>query len=98
MYGYEFRYPYILAEIHFHWSNNASTGSEHSVNNQFYPMEAHLVHFNSKYSNFSAAAASGSPSALAVLGVFIAEGKENTVNSGFDTIATNIPRYGLLFL
>ncbi|KAG4078122.1 hypothetical protein HA402_002173 [Bradysia odoriphaga] len=92
MYGYEFCSRYIFAEIHFHWGYNASTGSEHSVNNKFYAMEAHLVHFDSKYSNFTVAAASGDPSALAVLGVFIAEGSESSHNSGFKTIADNIPQ------
>ncbi|XP_037049549.1 putative carbonic anhydrase 3 [Bradysia coprophila] len=92
MYGYEFCSEYILAEIHFHWGYNASTGSEHSINNKFYAMEAHLVHFDSKYSNLTVAAASRDPSALAVLGVFIAEGSESNYNSGFETIADNIPQ------
>lgn len=96
MYGHELDPSYILAEIHFHWGYNASTGSEHSVKNKFYAMEAHLVHFSSKYSNVSMAAASGDPSALAVLGVFIAEGKEKSSNEGFDTIAANIPQYDFI--
>ncbi len=92
MYGYEFHYPYTFAEIHFHWGHDDSTGSEHAIDNEFYAMEAHLVHFDSKYNNYSTAVESGDPKALAVIAVFIASGTENDYNSGFDTIATNIPK------
>ena len=49
---------YELIQFHFHHP------SEHTVENQFYPMEAHFVH-KSKAGNF------------AVLGVFLKEGREN---------------------
>lgn len=55
-------------------------------------MEAHLVHYDSKYDNFSAAANSGDPKGLAVIAVFIAEGRDSHHHSGFETIATNIPK------
>lgn len=90
MCGYQLNPSYNFAEIHFHWGYNSSTGSEHSVKNGFYAMEAHMVHFNSKYPNLTVAAESGDPSALAVLGIFIAEGNEKNENAGFDTIAANI--------
>lgn len=92
MAGYEFDYPYIFAQIHFHWGYDDSTGSEHSIDNEFYPMEAHLVHYDSKYNNFSAAASSGDPKALAVIAVFITEGHDWHHHTGFNTIATNIPK------
>lgn len=92
MYGYEFHYPYTFAEIHFHWGHDDSTGSEHSIDNEFYAMEAHLVHYDSKYSNFTAAVDSGEAKALAVIAVFIAEGYSKDNNAGFETIATNIPK------
>lgn len=90
--GYEFDYPYIFAQIHFHWGYNNGTGSEHSIDDEFFPMEAHLVHYDSKYSNFSEAANSGDPKALAVIAVFITEGCDLNHHTGFDTIATNIPK------
>lgn len=89
--GYDFDYPYIFAQIHFHWGYDDRAGSEHSVDRGFYPMEAHLVHYDSKYENFSAAASSGDPKALAVIGVFITEGYNWHHHDGFETIANNIP-------
>lgn len=93
VYGYKFDYPYIFAEIHFHWGYEGATGSEHSIDNAFYPMEAHLVHYDSKYANFSAAANSGNPKALAVIAVFITEGYYRNQHTAFNTIVENIPRY-----
>lgn len=90
--GYEFDYPYIFAQIHFHWGYDDETGSEHSIDNEFYPMEAHLVHYDSKYANFTAAANSGDPKGLAVIAVFITEGHDRNYHTGFDTIAENIPQ------
>ncbi|MDJ0715539.1 MAG: carbonic anhydrase family protein [Prochloraceae cyanobacterium] len=49
-----------LLQFHFHHP------SEHVISNEHFPMEAHLVHRNSK-------------GELAVLGIFIKEGRENQV-------------------
>ncbi|XP_037043405.1 putative carbonic anhydrase 3 [Bradysia coprophila] len=92
--GYEFDYPYIFAQIHFHWGYADESGSEHSIDNEFYSMEAHLVHYDSKYANFSEAANSGDPKGLAVIAVFITEGHDWSHHTGFDTIAENIPQFG----
>lgn len=91
MYGYE-NYPYTFAQIHFHWGHDSTTGSEHAIEDEFYSMEAHLVHYDSKFDNFTAAVNSGEPKALAVIAVFIAEGFHMHHNAGFDTIADNIPK------
>lgn len=91
MSGYELQNPYTLAEIHFHWGRDDSSGSEHALNKRFYAMEAHLVHYNSKYESFAAAVNSSDSNALAVVGVFVASGDEGDCNAGFDTIAANIP-------
>ena len=40
---------YIFAQFHLHWGNSSSEGSEHTVNGESYPLELHLVHYNSKY-------------------------------------------------
>ena len=42
---------YLFKQFHFHWGSSDDTGSEHKVNGNFYPLEMHLVHFNSKYDN-----------------------------------------------
>lgn len=45
--------------------DSGNKGSEHLFNNTQYPMEMHLVNYNSKYPNASAALASGDKDALA---------------------------------
>jgi len=40
---------FIFAQGHFHWGNKTSVGSEHLVRGRAFPLELHLVHFNSKY-------------------------------------------------
>lgn len=43
---------YIFEQMHLHWSEKDDLGSEHTIDGIKYSMEAHLVHFNEKYSNF----------------------------------------------
>ena len=50
--------------------------SEHTINGRHYPMEMHLVHISKDKK-------------LAVIGVFIEEGRHNEV---FDTIWSNLPK------
>ncbi|RUS78692.1 hypothetical protein EGW08_013547, partial [Elysia chlorotica] len=59
---------YILSQFHFHWGSGSRRGSEHSLDGQHYPMELHLVHYQSHLN--SIAAAVDQPSGLAVLGYF----------------------------
>ena len=40
---------YQFAGLHFHWGSESNEGSEHTVEGQAYPLELHLVHFNSEY-------------------------------------------------
>ncbi|KAJ7371417.1 nickel cation binding [Desmophyllum pertusum] len=37
---------YQLAVIRFHWGHDDSSGSEHSINEQNYPLEVQLIHWN----------------------------------------------------
>ena len=39
---------YEFAQLHFHWGDSENKGSEHQIDGQAFPMEAHLVHFNTK--------------------------------------------------
>lgn len=55
---------YRVLQMHMHWGNNDSTGSEHTVNGGQYPLELHIVHSKMP------AAPMGSGEALAVIGVF----------------------------
>ncbi|XP_036059942.1 carbonic anhydrase 2-like [Onychomys torridus] len=55
-------------QFHFHWGSSDGHGSEHTVNKTKYAAELHLVHWNTKYSDFGKAAQQ--PHGLAVLGLF----------------------------
>lgn len=54
------------AQLHFHWGDIDTKGSEHLYNRMAYPLEMHIVNFNSKYGNLTQAASQ--PDGLAVLG------------------------------
>jgi carbonic anhydrase len=53
---------YKFHSLHIHWK------SEHTVNNNYYDAELHLVHFNAKYQTLADAV--GQTDGLAVLGIF----------------------------
>ena len=36
-----------LLQLHFHWGENDTLGSEHAVDGEKFPMEMHLVHMTS---------------------------------------------------
>jgi carbonic anhydrase len=59
---------YKLAQFHMHWGSDVGGGSEHTVNGKQYPMELHLVHYNTKYGDISTAL--NYADGLAVIGVF----------------------------
>ena len=35
---------YNILQIHFHWGNDSSRGSEHTYDNTKFPLEMHIVH------------------------------------------------------
>ena len=60
---------YRFYNIHFHWGSTSGSGSEHTVDGGSYPLEMHLVHYNSRYMSIGEALESGTTDALAVIGV-----------------------------
>ncbi|KAK2712638.1 hypothetical protein QYM36_011357, partial [Artemia franciscana] len=64
-----------LAQVHFHWGSNGTHGSEHALDFKRFPAELHLVHWNTKYGNFSDALQKYD--GLFVLGVFVMESKSD---------------------
>lgn len=60
---------YVFEQMHFHW------GAEHTVDGVRYPLELHLVHYDKKYENFSAAMQH--KNGLAVVGVLFELSKED---------------------
>lgn len=69
-----FRYPaknngkYKLLQIHFHWGETDSEGSEHLLGGKPFSAEMHLVHYSTEYDSAGSAIKSGSGDALAVIG------------------------------
>ncbi|KAM4689455.1 carbonic anhydrase-related protein isoform 2-T5 [Discoglossus pictus] len=71
--GHEFE----LHEVRFHWGKENQRGSEHTVNFKAFPMELHLVHWNSTlYRNVEEAM--GQVHGIAIISLFV-QGKSKTV-------------------
>ncbi|XP_053361734.1 carbonic anhydrase 5A, mitochondrial isoform X2 [Clarias gariepinus] len=67
---------YRLCQFHFHWGENNTWGSEHTVDRHLYPAELHLVHWNAdKFALFEEAIME--ENGLAVIGVFLKVGKRH---------------------
>jgi len=62
-------------QMHAHWGACRGRGSEHTVDGKEYDAEFHIVHYNTKYGTPGDAV--DKPDGLAVLGMFITEGKEH---------------------
>ncbi|ESO96281.1 hypothetical protein LOTGIDRAFT_66515, partial [Lottia gigantea] len=81
------------AEFHFHWGSDDSRGSEHGIDMKNYPLEMHIVHYNTKYGTLTNA--KSQPDGLAVLGVMFEISE--TDNPNFEPITSalhNIRREG----
>merc|ERR1719361_191537 len=61
---------YKFGQVHFHWGEDSSKGSEHTINGQPFPLEMHLVHFNANFKDINLAVSAGEADSLAVLGIF----------------------------
>uniref|UniRef100_T1IM50 carbonic anhydrase n=1 Tax=Strigamia maritima TaxID=126957 RepID=T1IM50_STRMM len=83
------RHTYILSSLHFHWGVNNYQGAEHILNNRQAPMELHMVHYKSKFSNLTEAISSGEKDALAVLGVLYWIDNRNS-NPSLDQITSRL--------
>lgn len=46
---------YEFSQLHFHWGDNDTHGSEDEINGKSYPMEMHVVFFKKEYMNSTAA-------------------------------------------
>lgn len=44
-----------LHNIHFHWGSKDTQGSEHVLNNKYFALEMHMVHWNDKYCSYEEA-------------------------------------------
>ena len=57
-----------FGQVHFHWGDEPSRGSEHTVDGAAFSLEMHLVHFKAELEDIGAAVAEGKQDSLAVLG------------------------------
>ncbi|NWI41494.1 CAH8 protein, partial [Sylvia borin] len=70
--GHEFE----LHDVRFHWGRENQRGSEHTVNFKAFPMELHLMHWNSTlYSSIEEAV--GKKHGIAIIALFVQIGKEH---------------------
>ncbi|NXF47997.1 CAH8 protein, partial [Oceanites oceanicus] len=70
--GHEFE----LHDVQFHWGRENQRGSEHTVNFKAFPMELHLMHWNSTLYN-SIDEAVGKKHGIAIIALFVQIGKEH---------------------
>ena len=61
--------------MHAHWGDEEGHGSEHTLDGEMCDAELHIVHYNTKYSDFEEAL--DKPDGVAVLSVLIKTGEFN---------------------
>uniref|UniRef100_A0A671XTI0 Carbonic anhydrase-related protein n=1 Tax=Sparus aurata TaxID=8175 RepID=A0A671XTI0_SPAAU len=69
-------HEYELHEVRFHWGKENQRGSEHTVNFKAFPMELHLIHWNSTLFN-TLEDALGKKNGVLVIALFVQIGKEH---------------------
>jgi carbonic anhydrase len=83
IYGGMLDQSYRFVQYHFHWAQNDNEGSEHTLGGLQYPAELHLVHKGVE-----------DPSKLAVLGVFLTVGKDDSALRTEETVLSKILECG----
>lgn len=80
---------YQLWQFHFHWGEDDNSGSEHLISGRSYPLEAHFVHWNTKYGELGNAV--NEADGLVVFGLFFEIGPHNdALEKMIDGIAGNV--------
>lgn len=82
---------YEFAQLHFHWGENDTYGSEDTINSHSFPMGIHLVFYKKNYR--SARTAMDYPDGLTVLSLFYEVSQEaNPAYEEFTALLGTIPR------
>lgn len=81
-------HTYRVAQFHFHWGNDNTKGSEHTVDGIAYPMELHIVTFNTNYASLTDAL--GHDDGAAVLGFFFEIGAEHSAMAKIVSALTQV--------
>lgn len=82
VYGGGLSNKYILEQFHFHWS------SEHTIADQRYALEVHLVHRNSKYATLTDAAAQKAGVAVLAVLFHVSEQPNEAIKTILDETAS----------
>ena len=73
---------YFFLQFHLHWGSETCNGSEHTIDFNRFPADLHMVHVKEDYvmedGTVDTSAAFAAPDGLAVLGIFIKEGTDDT--------------------
>jgi len=82
---------YEFAQLHFHWGDNDTHGSEDEIDGKTYPMELHMVFYKKEYLNSTAAL--DHPDGLCVLAILFELGDvHNNDFSAFEGVLPNITK------
>lgn len=81
---------YRLLQIHAHWGEEGTKGSEHIIDGKQYSAEIHLVHYNTKYPNLEVAF--HKPDGLAVVGVLIEVEEEASPHPELEKICAHLDK------
>ncbi|XP_043289329.1 carbonic anhydrase 2-like [Venturia canescens] len=79
--------PYVFEQLHFHWGENDSEGSEDKINNHSFAMELHVVFYKKSYGSMGAAV--HNPDGLAVLAYFFEASEDD--NPTYESIVKSLP-------
>ncbi|XP_077126657.1 carbonic anhydrase-related protein [Ranitomeya variabilis] len=86
-------HEYELLEVKFHWGRENQRGSEHTVNFKAFPMELHLIHWNSTlYRNIEEAL--GQIHGITIISLFVQIGKEHIGLKAITDILEDIQHKG----
>lgn len=84
-------YSYVLEQIHLHWGESDSSGSEHYIDSMPFAAELHLVHWNEDlYNSYEEAARSDDGILIFAVLIKISETKSNSVLNELSTFLEEI--------
>lgn len=79
---------YAFDSVHFHWGENMTSGSEHSLDGSKYAGEIHLIHYNHMYGTYCQAKTH--PNGIVIMATLLQE--SNTTNANLEAVVNNLRR------
>ncbi|XP_061402712.1 carbonic anhydrase-like, partial [Musca vetustissima] len=81
---------YAFQQLHFHWGEDNSVGSEDRINNVSFPMELHIVFRNIRYKDF--AEATQRDDGVVVMAFFYEISSDQAADHDYDTFTSNLEK------